>query len=33
LGLIFLLLPQPIGGLISDTVGRRPLLLFFGVGV
>ena len=32
LGLIFLLLLQPIGGLISDTVGRRPLLIFFGVG-
>ena len=24
--------PQPVGGLISDRVGRKPLLLFFGVG-
>lgn len=32
LGLIFLLLLQPVGGLISDKVGRRPLLLFFGIG-
>lgn len=31
-GLIFLMLLQPIGGLISDRVGRRPLLLWFGVG-
>ena len=32
LGLIFLMLLQPIGGLISDRVGRKPLLIFFGVG-
>ena len=32
LGLIFLLLLQPIGGIISDRVGRKPLLIFFGVG-
>ncbi len=30
LGLIFLLLLQPVGGLISDRVGRKPLLVFFG---
>jgi MHS family alpha-ketoglutarate permease-like MFS transporter len=32
LGLIFLMAIQPIGGLISDRVGRKPLLVFFGVG-
>ena len=32
LGLIFLMLLQPVGGLISDRVGRKPLLVFFGVG-
>ncbi|MGX9789234.1 MFS transporter [Mycobacterium sp. MMS18-G62] len=32
LGLIFLMLLQPIGGLISDRVGRKTLLVFFGVG-
>lgn len=32
IGLIFLMLLQPIGGMISDRVGRRPLLLWFGVG-
>ncbi len=32
LGLIFLMLLQPVGGMISDRVGRRPLLIFFGVG-
>ena len=31
-GLIFLMLLQPIGGLISDRVGRKVLLVFFGVG-
>ncbi|WP_405061662.1 MFS transporter [Kribbella sp. NBC_01505] len=29
--LIFVLL-QPVGGLLSDKIGRRPLLIFFGVG-
>ncbi|MFL0241732.1 MFS transporter [Mycobacterium sp. SMC-17] len=32
LGLIFLMLIQPIGGMISDRVGRKPLLLWFGFG-
>lgn len=31
-GLIFLMALQPIGGMISDRVGRRPLLLWFGGG-
>ncbi|MFC7672452.1 MFS transporter [Mycolicibacterium sp. GCM10028919] len=31
-GLIFLMLLQPIGGLLSDRVGRKPLLVFFGIG-
>ncbi|TLH80235.1 MFS transporter [Mycolicibacterium cosmeticum] len=31
-GLIFLMLLQPVGGLLSDKVGRKPLLLFFGIG-
>ena len=29
-GLIFLMLLQPVGGILSDKVGRRPLLLWFG---
>ena len=32
LGLIFLMLLQPVGGLLSDRVGRKTLLVFFGVG-
>jgi MFS transporter, MHS family, alpha-ketoglutarate permease len=32
IGLIFLMLLQPVGGIISDKVGRKPLLLFFGFG-
>jgi MHS family alpha-ketoglutarate permease-like MFS transporter len=32
LGLIFLMLLQPVGGLVSDRVGRKPLLLWFGFG-
>jgi MFS transporter, MHS family, alpha-ketoglutarate permease len=32
LGLIFLMLLQPVGGIISDKVGRKPLLLWFGFG-
>lgn len=32
IGLIFLMLLQPIGGMISDRVGRKPLLLWFGFG-
>jgi MHS family alpha-ketoglutarate permease-like MFS transporter len=32
IGLIFLMLLQPVGGIISDKVGRKPLLVFFGVG-
>ncbi|CPZ62167.1 Probable dicarboxylic acid transport integral membrane protein KgtP [Mycobacteroides abscessus] len=31
-GLIFLMLLQPVGGIISDKGGRKPLLLFFGFG-
>jgi MHS family alpha-ketoglutarate permease-like MFS transporter len=31
-GLIFLMLLQPVGGMISDKVGRKPLLLWFGIG-
>ncbi|BBZ66967.1 MFS transporter [Mycolicibacterium insubricum] len=32
LGLIFLMALQPVGGLISDRIGRKPLLVFFGIG-
>lgn len=32
LGLILLMAIQPIGGLLSDRVGRKPLLVFFGIG-
>ncbi|MGW6568616.1 MFS transporter [Streptomyces sp. NPDC054975] len=32
LSLAFFALLQPIGGLLSDRFGRRPLLLFFGLG-
>lgn len=31
-GLVFLMLIQPIGGIISDKAGRKPLLVFFGIG-
>lgn len=30
--LIFLMVVQPIGGMVSDRVGRKPVLVFFGVG-
>src|SRR3954469_3862052 len=32
LGLICLMLLQPVGGLLSDRVGRKPLLVGFGIG-
>lgn len=32
IGLVFLMSIQPIGGMISDKVGRKPLLVWFGVG-
>lgn len=31
-GLIFLMLLQPVGGVISDRIGRKPMLVSFGVG-
>ncbi|MBX7452247.1 MFS transporter [Mycolicibacterium sp. 3033] len=31
-GLIFLMLLQPVGGMISDRIGRKPMLVFFGIG-
>lgn len=32
LALVVLMLLQPIGGLVSDRIGRKPLLVFFGIG-
>jgi MHS family alpha-ketoglutarate permease-like MFS transporter len=32
IGLIFLMCIQPLGGWISDRIGRKPMLVFFGVG-
>ncbi|MCG7608099.1 MULTISPECIES: MFS transporter [unclassified Mycobacterium] len=32
IGLIFLMAIQPVGGMISDKVGRKPLLVWFGIG-
>jgi MHS family alpha-ketoglutarate permease-like MFS transporter len=32
IGLVFLMAIQPIGGMVSDRVGRKPMLVFFGVG-
>jgi MHS family alpha-ketoglutarate permease-like MFS transporter len=32
IGLTFLMVIQPLGGWISDKVGRKPVLVFFGIG-
>ena len=32
IGLIFLMVLQPVGGLVRDKIGRKPLPVFFGVG-
>ena len=32
IGLVFLMAIQPIGGMVSDKFGRKPLLLWFGIG-
>ncbi|MFZ0835786.1 MAG: MFS transporter [Mycobacterium sp.] len=32
IGLVFLMLIQPVGGIVSDKVGRKPLLVWFGIG-
>jgi MFS transporter, MHS family, alpha-ketoglutarate permease len=31
-GLIVLMLLQPVGGILSDRIGRKPMLVFFGIG-
>jgi MHS family alpha-ketoglutarate permease-like MFS transporter len=31
-GLVFLMAIQPLGGLLSDRIGRKPMLVFFGIG-
>ena len=32
IGLVILMLLQPVGGMISDKVGRKPMLVWFGIG-